>query len=41
MKNEIKVTKEQFERLIESVHNQKYGKPLREGRPTKSTKSKK
>ncbi len=31
MKNEIKVTKGQFERLIEQVHNDKYGKTLKEG----------
>ena len=29
-KKEIRVTKEQFERLIESVHDQKYGKTLKE-----------
>lgn len=30
MKKEIRVTKGQFERLIEQVHNQKYGKTLKE-----------
>jgi hypothetical protein len=31
MKKEIRVTKEQFERLIEQVHTKKYGKTLKEG----------
>ena len=30
MKKEIKVTKEQLERLIEQAHNQKYGAKLKE-----------
>lgn len=30
MKKEIRVTKEQFERLIENVHTKKYGKQLKE-----------
>lgn len=30
MKKEIKVTKEQLERLIENTHTQKYGKKLKE-----------